>query len=47
MIEKRWSDQNIRIVTRNTGHDYLGKSTGAYPLALWAHYMTDIELIVS
>ncbi|CAJ2506077.1 Uu.00g002070.m01.CDS01 [Anthostomella pinea] len=24
---------NIRLVTRNTGHDYLGKSTGAHALA--------------
>lgn len=36
---------NIRLVIRNTGHDYLGKSTGAGALALWTHYMKDISLI--
>ncbi|KAI8623981.1 hypothetical protein F5Y19DRAFT_456409 [Xylariaceae sp. FL1651] len=30
---------NIRLVIRNTGHDYLGKSTGAGALALWTHYI--------
>ncbi|KAI0896945.1 FAD binding domain protein [Annulohypoxylon nitens] len=28
---------NIRLVIRNTGHDYLGKSTGPGALALWTH----------
>ncbi|KAI1819126.1 hypothetical protein F4861DRAFT_528136 [Xylaria intraflava] len=28
---------NIRLVIRNTGHDYMGKSTGAGALALWTH----------
>ena len=27
-------DNNVRLVIRNTGHDYLGKSTGAHALAL-------------
>ncbi|KAI0436258.1 FAD-binding domain-containing protein [Xylaria telfairii] len=26
---------NIRLVVRNTGHDYLGKSTGAHSLSVW------------
>ncbi|KAI0165408.1 FAD binding domain protein [Hypoxylon sp. FL1284] len=30
---------NVRLVIRNTGHDYLGKSTGAGALALWTHYI--------
>ncbi|KAI2615790.1 FAD binding domain protein [Hypomontagnella submonticulosa] len=29
--------RNIRLVIRNTGHDYMGKSTGAGALALWTH----------
>jgi hypothetical protein len=37
--------KNIRLVIRNTGHDYLGKSTGAHSLAIWTHYMKDIKLI--
>ncbi|KAI0095757.1 putative alcohol oxidase [Nemania sp. FL0031] len=28
---------NIRLVVRNTGHDWLGKSTGAGALAIWTH----------
>ncbi|PWY96635.1 FAD binding domain protein [Aspergillus sclerotioniger CBS 115572] len=36
---------NIRLVIRNTGHDYLGKSTGAGALALWTHHLKDIQII--
>ncbi|KAI0514660.1 FAD binding domain protein [Xylaria bambusicola] len=32
-------EHNIRLVVRNTGHDYMGKSTGAGALALWTHYI--------
>lgn len=34
---------NIRFVVRNTGHDYLGKSTGAGALAIWMHNLKEIE----
>ncbi|KAI6091641.1 FAD-binding domain-containing protein [Hypoxylon rubiginosum] len=36
---------NIRLVIRNTGHDYLGKSTGAHALSLWTHHLKAMELI--
>jgi hypothetical protein len=36
---------NIRLVIRNTGHDYNGKSTGAGALAIWSHHMKDQELV--
>ncbi|KAL0941910.1 FAD binding domain protein [Colletotrichum truncatum] len=36
---------NIRLVIRNTGHDYLGKSTGAGALALWTHHLKDIKVL--
>lgn len=36
---------NIRIVIRNTGHDYNGKSTGAGSLAIWTHHFKDIEIL--
>jgi FAD/FMN-containing dehydrogenase len=36
---------NIRLVIRNTGHDYLGRSTGAHSLAIWTHYMKEISLV--
>ncbi|KAJ7194348.1 hypothetical protein GGX14DRAFT_552786 [Mycena pura] len=41
----RFSDaKNVRLVIRNTGHDYLGRSTGAGALAVWTHYLKDIEV---
>lgn len=39
------SENNIRLVIRNTGHDYLGKSIGAHSLAIWTHYMKSLEFI--
>lgn len=37
--------RNIRLVVRNTGHDFLGKSTGAGALALWTHHLKDISVL--
>lgn len=39
------AQHNIRLVIRNTGHDLLGKSTGAGGLAIWMHYMKDISVV--
>ncbi|KAK7756326.1 putative secondary metabolism biosynthetic enzyme [Diatrype stigma] len=39
------TDHNIRLVIRNTGHDYLGKSTGAHALEIWTRWMKATELI--
>jgi hypothetical protein len=36
---------NIRFVIRNTGHDYMSKSTGAGALALWTHHMKDRSIL--
>ena len=36
---------NIRLVVRNTGHDYLGRSTGAGALALWTHHLKEIKIV--
>ncbi|KAL4953929.1 hypothetical protein BDW69DRAFT_205502 [Aspergillus filifer] len=36
-------ENNIRLVIRNTGHDYQGKSTGAGGLGLWMHHLKDLE----
>ncbi|ESZ89676.1 FAD/FMN-containing isoamyl alcohol oxidase MreA [Sclerotinia borealis F-4128] len=38
-------DHNIRLVIRNTGHDYLGRSNGAHALAIWTHNMKSIDLV--
>ncbi|KAK5123851.1 hypothetical protein LTR08_006106 [Meristemomyces frigidus] len=37
-------ERNIRLVVRNTGHDYNGKSTGAGALGLWMHHLKDITI---
>ncbi|KAJ5631928.1 uncharacterized protein N7484_012028 [Penicillium longicatenatum] len=37
-------NNNIRFVVRNTGHDYLGRSTGAGALSVWTHHLNNIEL---
>jgi hypothetical protein len=36
--------KNLRLVIRNTGHDYYGKSTGPGALAIWTHHMRDISV---
>jgi FAD/FMN-containing dehydrogenase len=36
---------NIRLVIRNTGHDYMGKSTGAGSLALWTHNLKTRSIV--
>ena len=38
------TQHNIRLVIRNTGHDYNGKSTGAGALGIWMHHLKDIEI---
>ncbi|KAF7560209.1 hypothetical protein G7046_g3925 [Stylonectria norvegica] len=38
-------DKNIRFVIRNTGHDYLGRSTGAGALAVWTHHLKSTKII--
>ncbi|KAK0641980.1 FAD binding domain-containing protein [Cercophora newfieldiana] len=38
-------EKNIRLVIRNTGHDYFGRSTGPGALALWTHHNKDIDVV--
>ncbi|KAK8072113.1 FAD binding domain-containingprotein [Apiospora saccharicola] len=38
-------DHEVRLVIRNTGHDYLDRSTGAGALAVWAHYLKDVQIV--
>ena len=35
----------VRLVVRNTGHDYVGKSTGAGSLSIWTHHLKEIDFI--
>jgi FAD/FMN-containing dehydrogenase len=36
---------NLRLVIKNTGHCYLGKSNGAGALSLWTHNLKDIDFL--
>ncbi|KAJ8108141.1 hypothetical protein OPT61_g8375 [Boeremia exigua] len=36
---------NLRLVVKNTGHDYIGKSSGAGALNIWTHNLKDIRFI--
>lgn len=38
-------ENNVRLVIRNSGHDYLGKSTGAHALSVWTHHLKSMQLI--
>ncbi|CAF2190616.1 unnamed protein product [Rotaria magnacalcarata] len=39
------SVNNIRLVIKSTGHDYLGRSAAAGSLLLWVHYMKNMTII--
>ncbi|KAL1898270.1 hypothetical protein Sste5346_003678 [Sporothrix stenoceras] len=39
--------QNLRLVIRNTGHDYLGRSTGFGSLTLNTHHLNNIQFLKS
>lgn len=39
------AQHNIRLVVRNTGHDYNGRSTGAGALAIWTHNLKDMQVV--
>jgi hypothetical protein len=34
---------NLRLVIKNTGHCYLGKSLGAGALSIWTHNLKDLD----
>lgn len=36
---------NIRLVVKNTGHDFNGRSAGAGALSIWTHHLKDIKVI--
>ena len=35
----------VRLVVKNTGHDFLGKSGGKDALSIWTHHMKSIEYL--
>ncbi|OAA57315.1 FAD-binding, type 2 [Cordyceps fumosorosea ARSEF 2679] len=38
-------ERNVRVQVKNTGHDYLGRSTGQGSLALWTHNLKSISFL--
>lgn len=38
-------NSGVRLIIKNTGHDFLGKSGGKDALSIWTHHMKDIEYI--
>ncbi|KAL0574411.1 hypothetical protein V5O48_007551 [Marasmius crinis-equi] len=36
---------NIRFVVKNTGHDYLGRSTGTGAVSVWMHNLREVDFI--
>ncbi|TVY19102.1 FAD-linked oxidoreductase ZEB1 [Lachnellula arida] len=36
---------NVRLVVKNTGHDFFGKSVGKGGLALWTHNLNSMEIV--
>ncbi|EED19033.1 conserved hypothetical protein [Talaromyces stipitatus ATCC 10500] len=38
---------NIRLVVKNTGHDFSGKSAGAGALSIWTHHLKSLRYIPS
>ncbi|KAF2204088.1 FAD binding domain-containing protein [Delitschia confertaspora ATCC 74209] len=40
-------NQNIRLVVKNTGHDFNGKSAGAHALSIWVHNLKGFKYLPS
>jgi hypothetical protein len=38
-------NQGLRLVIKNTGHDYQGRSTGAGALSIWTHNLQDLDYL--
>lgn len=38
---------NLRLVVKNTGHDFNGRSSGAGALSIWTHHLKNLEFYES
>ncbi|KAH8198309.1 hypothetical protein TruAng_007511 [Truncatella angustata] len=38
-------NKNLRLVIKNSGHDFLGRSTGFGSLSIWTHWLKDFEFL--
>ncbi|KAK0634225.1 hypothetical protein B0T14DRAFT_542935 [Immersiella caudata] len=44
----KFARQNkIRLIIKNTGHDFVGRNTGAGALSIWTHYLKEFEFLPS
>lgn len=34
---------NLRLVVKNTGHDFQGRSSGAGAVSVWTHHLKDLQ----
>ncbi|KAI1472683.1 FAD-binding domain-containing protein [Daldinia caldariorum] len=38
-------NRNLRLVIKNTGHDFVGRSVGFGSLSIWTHWLKDFEFL--
>ncbi|OTA89277.1 hypothetical protein M434DRAFT_79569 [Hypoxylon sp. CO27-5] len=38
-------NKNLRLVIKNTGHDFIGRSSGFGSLSIWTHYLKDFRYL--
>ncbi|KAI1387903.1 uncharacterized protein F4822DRAFT_295655 [Hypoxylon trugodes] len=38
-------NRNLRLVIKNTGHDFVGRSAGFGSLSVWTHYLKDFQYL--
>ncbi|KAH8674701.1 FAD binding domain-containing protein [Tricladium varicosporioides] len=38
-------NKNIRLIVKNTGHDFNGRSSGASSISVWTHYLKSFEFL--
>ncbi|KAK8098311.1 FAD-binding domain-containing protein [Apiospora kogelbergensis] len=38
-------NKSLRLVVKNTGHDWIGRSVGAGSLSIWTHHLKDFEFV--
>ncbi|KAI0009197.1 FAD-binding domain-containing protein [Xylariaceae sp. FL0662B] len=38
-------NKNLRLTIKNTGHDFIGRSTGFGALSIWTHWLKDFEFL--
>ncbi|KAI8965338.1 FAD-binding domain-containing protein [Daldinia sp. FL1419] len=38
-------NKNLRLVIKNTGHDFVGRSVGFGSLSIWTHWLKDFEFL--